>query len=207
MVASLWSVKFFLIDIRRTEQKLNHMDGSDSYSVSAYRSVWIRMDKSWSAAGPLDCPNDFHSGHRHCQRESVCLFEDITDLSKYSIYQSSIDYTVAAYGAYAASATAGNDFARDFLAGIAAMYSTPMFENIGDTHSYEYASTILACVSILVTVPIYYFYRHGPAIRERSPFAKEMMELTKKRQSSHIAGDEKQIGQDHQVENVCESSV
>jgi hypothetical protein len=44
---------------------------------------------------------------------------------KYSIYQSSIDYTVAAYGEYAASATGGNDFARDFLAGIAAMYSTP----------------------------------------------------------------------------------
>jgi hypothetical protein len=32
---------------------------------------------------------------------------------------------IAAYGPYAASATGGNGLARDFLAGIAAMYSTP----------------------------------------------------------------------------------
>jgi hypothetical protein len=31
----------------------------------------------------------------------------------------------AAYGPYAASATGGNDLARDFLAGVAAMYSVP----------------------------------------------------------------------------------
>jgi hypothetical protein len=49
----------------------------------------------------------------------------LATLLKYSIYQSSIDYTVAAYGPYAASATGGNDFARDFLSGIAALYSTP----------------------------------------------------------------------------------
>jgi hypothetical protein len=36
-----------------------------------------------------------------------------------------IDYMIAAYGPYAASATGGNGFARDFLAGIAAMYSVP----------------------------------------------------------------------------------
>jgi hypothetical protein len=36
-----------------------------------------------------------------------------------------IDYMIAAYGPYAASATGGNGFARDFLAGIAAMYSAP----------------------------------------------------------------------------------
>ncbi|KAJ5765408.1 hypothetical protein N7520_004967 [Penicillium odoratum] len=112
-------------------------------------------------------------------------------LGSYSIYQSSIDYTVAAYGEYAASATAGNDFARDFLAGIAAMYSTPMFENIGHTHPYEYASTILACISILVTTPIYFFYRNGPAIRERSPFAKIMMEKNRKRRLSQAKRGEK----------------
>jgi hypothetical protein len=32
---------------------------------------------------------------------------------------------IAAYGPYAASATGGNDLARDFLAGVAALYSTP----------------------------------------------------------------------------------
>ena len=36
-----------------------------------------------------------------------------------------IDYMVASYGPYSASATGGNALARDFLAGIAAMYSVP----------------------------------------------------------------------------------
>ena len=36
-----------------------------------------------------------------------------------------IDYMIAAYGPYSASATGGNGFARDFLAGVAAMYSVP----------------------------------------------------------------------------------
>lgn len=36
-----------------------------------------------------------------------------------------VDYMIASYGPYAASATGGNGFARDFLAGIAAMYSIP----------------------------------------------------------------------------------
>lgn len=36
-----------------------------------------------------------------------------------------IDYMIASYGPYAASATGGNGFARDFLAGVAAMYSIP----------------------------------------------------------------------------------
>jgi hypothetical protein len=36
-----------------------------------------------------------------------------------------IDYMIASYGPYSASATGGNALARDFLAGIAAMYSVP----------------------------------------------------------------------------------
>lgn len=87
------------------------------------------------------------------------------------------------------------------------MYSTPMFENIGHKYPYEYASTILACVSVLVTAPIYYFYRHGPAIRERSPFAKQMMEHTKKRRLSRFSNDEKKISQDHHVEDVREPNA
>ncbi|KAJ6142469.1 hypothetical protein N7471_001922 [Penicillium samsonianum] len=126
----------------------------------------------------------------------------VSDVPQYSIYQSSIDYTIAAYGEYAASATGGNDFARDFLAGIAAMYSTPMFENIGNKHPYAYASTILACVSIFVTAPIYFFYRKGPEIRERSPFAKKMMEINRQRRLSQAARGEKAGDHSTQVENA-----
>jgi len=94
-------------------------------------------------------------------------------IANYSIYQSSIDYTVAAYSIYAASATGGNDFARDFLSGIAALYSTPMFENIGNNPNWHsaWASLILAVVAILVTTPIFYFYAHGEEIRRNSKFA------------------------------------
>lgn len=44
---------------------------------------------------------------------------------KYAIYMATIDYMVASYGPYSASATGGNALARDLLAGIAAMYSIP----------------------------------------------------------------------------------
>lgn len=47
------------------------------------------------------------------------------DLSQYAIYMATIDYMIASYGPYSASATGGNGLARDFLAGIAAMYATP----------------------------------------------------------------------------------
>ena len=36
-----------------------------------------------------------------------------------------VDYMIASYGPYSASATGGNALARDVLAGVAAMYSTP----------------------------------------------------------------------------------
>ncbi|KAK3202417.1 hypothetical protein GRF29_161g1148181 [Pseudopithomyces chartarum] len=58
------------------------------------------------------------------------IFSTLIAIANYAIYQSSIDYQTAAYGPYAASATGGNDLARDFLAGIAALYSAPMYENI-----------------------------------------------------------------------------
>lgn len=65
-----------------------------------------------------------------------------------------IDYMINSYGTYAASATGGNGFARDFLAGVAAFYSSPMFTNIGDKYNVEWASTILAILAALVCIPV-----------------------------------------------------
>lgn len=45
--------------------------------------------------------------------------------NQYAIYMATVDYMIASYGPWSASATGGNGFARDFLAGIAAMYSVP----------------------------------------------------------------------------------
>ena len=110
---------------------------------------------------------------------------------QYAIYQSSIDYQTAAYGPYAASATGGNDLARDFMAGVAAMYSTPLYKNIPG-RPVQYASTILACLAFLVTIPIYIVYWKGPEIRAKSKFAqsldKTFNERKEKRRKSSVAG-------------------
>ena len=81
-----------------------------------------------------------------------------------------IDYMVASYGPYSASATGGNALARDFLAGIAALYAAPLYSNIG-SRPLENATTVLACLAFLVTIPIYVFYWKGPYFRGKSPFA------------------------------------
>ncbi|CAG7946315.1 unnamed protein product [Penicillium nalgiovense] len=99
------------------------------------------------------------------------IFSGCVGIANYAIYLSSVDYMVASYGVYSASATGGNAFARDLLAGISAMYASPMYRNIGNKWHVEYASTILACLSCLVVTPIYIFYWKGPQIRAKSKFA------------------------------------
>ncbi|KAJ5574024.1 Major facilitator superfamily domain general substrate transporter [Penicillium hispanicum] len=102
------------------------------------------------------------------------IFAGMIAIANYAIYMATIDYMVAAYGPYSASATGGNGFARDFLAGIATMYATPMYQNMGGKRSLQWASTLLGCVGFLVLIPIYVFYWKGPAIRARSKFAQQL---------------------------------
>ncbi|KAK1143873.1 hypothetical protein N8T08_005988 [Aspergillus melleus] len=102
------------------------------------------------------------------------IFSTCVGIANYAIYLSSVDYMIASYGVYSASACGGNAFARDFLAGISAMYATPMYSNIGDKFHVEYASTVLACLSCLVVLPIYIFYWKGPQVRARSKFAQAL---------------------------------
>lgn len=102
------------------------------------------------------------------------IFTCLIAIANFSIYMSTIDYMVAAYGPYSASATGGNGFARDFLAGIATMYSIPMYNNIGGKRHLQWASTLLGCLAILVALPIYVFYVKGPQIRAKSKFAQTL---------------------------------
>ncbi|KAJ6125461.1 hypothetical protein N7471_012778 [Penicillium samsonianum] len=103
-----------------------------------------------------------------------CIFACLIAMANYAIYMATIDYMVAAYGPYSASATGGNGFARDFLAGIATMYSTPMYQNMGSKYHLQWASTLLGCVGFLVLIPIYVFYWKGPEIRAKSKFAQQL---------------------------------
>lgn len=102
------------------------------------------------------------------------IFTVLIAIANFSIYMSTIDYMVAAYGPYSASATGGNGFARDLLAGIATMYATPMYNNIGNRYHLQWASTLLGFLAILVAIPIYIFYWKGPKIRARSKFAQTL---------------------------------
>lgn len=107
-----------------------------------------------------------------------------------------IDYMIASYGPYSASATGGNGLARDLLAGVAAMYSMPCKYSCGVTFSrvireltsclvytdipsfgrlkLVWPTVILGFLALLVTIPIFVFYWKGPAIRARSRFAQTL---------------------------------
>lgn len=99
------------------------------------------------------------------------IFSALVGIANYAIYMATIDYMIASYGPYSASATGGNGMSRDFLAGIAAMYATPFYEVIPGKYTLEWPTTILAFIAIFVTIPIYIFYWKGPTIRAKSKFA------------------------------------
>lgn len=122
---------------------------------------------AWTSLGPA----------YHVHWIAPMIFSMLIGAANYAIYMATIDYMIASYGPYSASATGGNALARDFLAGIAAMYSTPFYTDVGNGHAkfkLEWPSTVLACLAILVTIPIYIFYWKGPYIREKSKFAQTL---------------------------------
>jgi hypothetical protein len=104
------------------------------------------------------------------------IFAAIVGIANYSIYMATIDYMICAYGPYSASATGGNGWSRDFLAGVLTVPATPFFENIGASSGYnlEYANTILACIATVLVVAVYVIYWKGPTLRKRSPFAQQL---------------------------------
>jgi MFS family permease len=122
------------------------------------------------------------------------IFAAIVGIANYSIYMATIDYMICAYGPYSASATGGNGWSRDFLAGILTIPATPFFESklhnlfcykqrlkcildIGGKNNPDhlaYASTILFCISFVLVIAVYVIYWKGPTLRKRSPFAQQL---------------------------------
>jgi hypothetical protein len=107
------------------------------------------------------------------------IFAALIGIANYAIYMATIDYMVCAYGPYSASATGGNGWARDFLAGVLTLPSTPFFTNIGKPHNLEYANTILFCISTLLVAAVYVIYWKGPELRKRSKFAQQLADASK----------------------------
>jgi hypothetical protein len=106
------------------------------------------------------------------------IFAAIVGVANYAIYMATIDYMICAYGPYSASATGGNGWSRDFLAGVLTVPAVPFFSNIGTSSgkNLEYASTILFCISFVLVVAVYVIYWKGPTLRKRSPFAQKLAE-------------------------------
>lgn len=116
----------------------------------------------------------------------------IIGIANYSIYMATIDYMICAYGPYSASATGGNGWSRDFLAGVLTLPATPFFTSklfvfpqfpfqlltsipdIGAPHNLAYANTILFCISFLLVIAVYIIYWKGPVLRKRSTFAQQL---------------------------------
>jgi hypothetical protein len=109
------------------------------------------------------------------------IFAAIVGIANYAIYMATIDYMICAYGPYSASATGGNGWSRDFLAGVLTVPATPFFENIGASSgkNLEYACTILFCISFVLVSAVYVIYWKGPVLRKRSPFAQQLAEASK----------------------------
>lgn len=73
----------------------------------------------------------------------------------------------------------------------------------------QYATTILACLAFVVTVPIYVFYKKGPVIRERSKFAQSLdrsrqESFVKRKKSVAGTGEMKQGTEKEELEHVDE---
>lgn len=101
------------------------------------------------------------------------IFAAVIGIANYAIYMATIDYMICAYGPYSASATGGNGWSRDFLAGVLTVPATPFFTNIG-SNPLAYANTILFCISFLLVIAVYVIYWKGPVLRKRSPFAQQL---------------------------------
>lgn len=104
----------------------------------------------------------------------------IIGVANYAIYMATIDYMICAYGPYSASATGGNGWARDFLAGVLTVPATPFYTNIGAAQhkNFEYPSLILFAISVILVAAVYWVYWKGPMLRKRSPFAQSLAQGT-----------------------------
>ena len=67
-------------------------------------------------------------GHVHWM--GTMVFSAIVGIANYAIYMATIDYMVCVYGPYSASATGGNGWSRDFLAGVLTPAAVPFFESM-----------------------------------------------------------------------------
>ncbi|KAK8073984.1 hypothetical protein PG994_004883 [Apiospora phragmitis] len=103
----------------------------------------------------------------------------IIGIANFAIYQATIDYMVAAYGPYSASATGGNGFARDVLAGILTWAAMPFYDHFRAAypeHGLQLANMTLMGIACVLCASAGAIYWNGAALRKRSSFAQRLAE-------------------------------
>lgn len=119
----------------------------------------------------------------------------IIGIANYAIYMATIDYMICAYGPFSASATGGNGFSRDFLAGVLTNAATPFYQNIPGPQNkpLENASFILFAVASLLVLAVYAIYYYGPTLRHRSPFAQTLAKESAERKGTNHPTEKQEI--------------
>lgn len=108
-------------------------------------------------------------------------------ISSHIIFISVSDYTIAAYSIYSSSAVGAQSLLREILSGSVTLFATPLYKNLG----YQWASTLLAFIAVILALvpPVLYFY--GPRIRAASAFALEIKKAEEEaKRDAEFAKDE-----------------
>jgi len=163
---------FSFIPAIRRNIKERHAHPDDERSQYESRLWWLLYTAPCLPIGLIGFA--WTSGGPPIHWMGTMVFSAIIGIANYSIYMATIDFMICAYGPYSASATGGNGWSRDFLAGVLTIPATPFYTNIGGKHHLEYASTILACIALLLVSAVYVIYWKGPVLRARSPFAQQL---------------------------------
>ena len=83
------------------------------------------------------------------------------------LYNPANNYIVDSYQHYAASGLAAKTFVRSMWGGVCPLFTIQMYHRLG----YEWASTLMAFISLTCCVIPYLFYIYGARIRKRSKYA------------------------------------
>ncbi|KAF4335294.1 major facilitator superfamily transporter [Fusarium beomiforme] len=84
-----------------------------------------------------------------------------------SMYVSSYEYITDSYGKHSAIALGSITMSRYLIAGGMVMAARPMYEGIG----VHWTMTLLGCVATLLTPAPILFWKYGPRLRRKSPYA------------------------------------
>lgn len=85
------------------------------------------------------------------------------------VFEATYSYTSDCYGQSASSAIAGQGLMRNTLGGVAPLFATPFFHNLGS----QYAGLLLAIVATALSFIPFVFFKYGSKLRERSKLAQK----------------------------------